>query len=165
MGIKEAIQSLITRCQAIPNIAYVRVWNNQFKLEEDGQTYDFPKPAIFIEARTPNQFLPLGGGFSQSDITFVFHLIHEQYDAGDGTMDQNLDVYTLKSSLNVYLTLFKPTQCTPLLKIAEIQDYNHTNLYHYQLEYLTGLIDTDGVPATTLSVPPTTLIDTIQIGL
>lgn len=154
-SLKQAILSIMAHLES--TIPYIRIWNGQVKEEEDGKLYDFPKPALFIEARSSNQFQPLGGGFSQSDITFIFHLVHEQFDAQDGTFEQNLAVYDLKSSVNALLTNFKPEQCSGLMKTGESQDYNHTNIYHYQLEYICGLIDTDGVPIDTLSGSPITL--------
>lgn len=157
-GIKEAIQSLLTVCNTIDGIVYVRVWNNQLEYEQNGELYNYPKPAIFIEAQTPNQFMPLLGGFSQSDIFFIVHIVHEQFDAGDGTFDQNMDVFDLRSSIINKLNLFKPTNCNGLQKISEEQDFTHNNLYHYKITFLCGLIDDAGVKSETIKAPPTTLI-------
>lgn len=143
-GLKNAITSILTKLQDVTELQFIRVWNNQLAQDEQGQIYSFPKPAAFVEARTPNPFLPLGGGFSQSDITFVIHLVHEQYDAGDGTFEQNLDVFDLKAKIVTLLTNWKPDMCSGLMKVAEVQHYEHTNLYHYQIEFLTGLIDDAG---------------------
>lgn len=159
-GIKEAIQSILSQIETLTVFQHVRVWNNQVADENDGQLYDFPKPAAFVEVRTPNSFLPLGGAYSQSDITVAIHIVHEQFDAGNGTFEQNFDVFDLRKQLIASLTNFQPSQCGRLFKTAEFQDYDHTNIYHYIVEWMTGLIDTDGVTTTNDAIvePPINLI-------
>ncbi len=159
-GIKAAILSLITKLEAVPGLQHVRVWNNQISDEDSGKLYDFPKPAVFIEVRSPDPFLPLGGSYTQSDITIAIHLVHEQFDAGDGTFEQNLDVYDIQAAINMALTNFQPDQCGRMFKVAEVRDDNHTNIYHYISEWMTGLIDNGGVdPSAEITKdPPTTLI-------
>lgn len=159
-GIKEAIQSIIARLQNVTDLQHVRIWNNQVGYEDDGKIYDFPKPAAFLGTRIPNIHLPLGGAYSQTDIVFIVHLVHEQYDAGDGTFEQNYDVFDLRAKVLKVLTNFQPDQCGSLMKISESQDETHTNIYHYQIEFLTGLIDTDGdntASTTIVKDPPTDL--------
>lgn len=164
-GLKESIQSLLTKCEAIEGVAYVRVWNNQLNYEVEGQLYDFPKPAIFVEAQIPNMFLPLGGGYSQSDILFNIHIVHEQFDAGAGTFEQNFDIYDLRAKVINALNLFRPTMCSNLMKWSEQQDYEHTNLYHYQIQFLCGLIDDAGVDFSNelTKAPPTDLTIQAQV--
>lgn len=160
-GLKQAIQSLLARCETITGVAHCRVWNNQVNIENEGQTYDFPKPAIFIEART--DFMPIGGGYSQSDTIFAVHIVHEQFDAGGGTFEQNFDVYDLRAAVIKSLTGFKPDMCSGLMKIRETPDNDHTNIYHYIIEFLCGLIDDAGVQDTTTSEPPTGLEINIDV--
>src|SRR5574343_447495 len=138
-GVKEAILSLRSKLQELPSLQFVAIWNNQLNQDEEGQIYSFPKPAAFIEARTPNPFLPIGGGYSQSDVKFVIHVVDDQYNNPDGTFEQEITVFHVKG-----------------------QDYEHTNLYHYTIEFLTGLIDTAGSGedqgAVITKDPPTGLI-------
>lgn len=145
-GLKEAILSIVSRCATVPGVAFTHIWNNQLNQEVEGQMYDFPKPAVFVEAQTPNQFLPIGNAYSQSDIYFVIHIVHEQYDAGGGNFEQNTAVFDLRSAIIKKLNYFRPAMCSGLMKWAEAQDYEHTNLYHYTITFLTGLIDDAGVP-------------------
>lgn len=158
-GLKESIQSLLAKCEDIEGVAHVRVWNNQLSYEVEGALYNFPKPALFVETQVPNMFVPLGGGYSQSDIYFNIHIVHEQFDAGYGTFEQNIDVYDLRAKVIAALNLFKPAMCTPLMKYNEQQDYEHTNLYHYQISWLCGLIDDAGVDTSNdiTKDPPTDL--------
>ena len=161
-GVKEAILSLRIKLQELPSLKFVAIWNNQLNQDEEGQIYSFPKPAAFIEARTPNPFLPIVGGYGQSDVTFVIHVLDDQYNNTGGTFEQNITVFDVKAEVVTLLTGFKPDQCGPLMKIAEGQDYEHTNLYHYTIEFLTGLIDTAGSGedqgAVITKDPPTGLI-------
>lgn len=164
-GIKEAIQSIIARLQTVSQLQHVRVWNSQVDYENDGKLYDFPKPAAFVGTRIPNIHQPLGGNYSQSDIVFIIHLIHEQYDAGGGTFEQNYDVFDVRAEILKSLTGFQPTQCGSLMKISESQDETHTNIYHYQIEFITGMIDTDGIPVSNTIVkdPPTDLTVDVNV--
>ena len=162
-GVKDAILSIMQQLQTVTSLQHIRIWNNQVFDELGAFTYDFPKPAAFVEARTPNPHAPLGGGFSQSDIVFVIHLMHEQFDAGDGTFDQNTDVYDIKAAINAALTNFKPAQCGGLMRIGEMPDTNHNNVYHYQIEFITGLIDTEGVPTDHFGNIPNTFIVNVDI--
>lgn len=166
-GLKEAILSIVSKCATISGVQFTHIWNNQLSQEIEGQMYDFPKPAVFVEAQTPNQFLPIGGQYSQSDIYFVIHLVHEQYDTQTGTMEQNTVVYDIRAAIIKTLNGWKPTMCSGLMKISETQDYEHTNLYHYTITFLTGLIDTAGVPNDGPTVTGTDLqIDaTIEINI
>ncbi|CAB4136092.1 hypothetical protein UFOVP579_19 [uncultured Caudovirales phage] len=165
-GIKDAIFSIMEKLtNDVPALNFVRIWNNQLSDETDGKTYDFPKPAAFVEISTPNQHHPLGGGFSQADLEVIIHLVTEDYDMTDGTFEQFTQPYEIKALINAALTNYQPTQCSSLMRKSESQDYDHTNLYHYQITYICALIDTEGVPGETLSEPPNNFIVEAQIDL
>ena len=110
-------------------------------------------------------FLPLGGGYSQSDILFNIHIVDEQFDAGGGTFEQNLSIYDLRAKVINALNLFRPAMCSGLMKTNEQQDYEHNNLYHYQIQFLCGLIDDAGVNTGNqiTKAPPTDLTIQAQV--
>jgi hypothetical protein len=76
--------------------AFVDVWNNQLDLAEQQQQYSFPFPAGFIEVLNVQEPKQLGDGVQLYDQLIVrIHILHNQLDAGDGTMERNMDVFDL----------------------------------------------------------------------
>ena len=142
-SIKDSILSIALKLQTLSDLQFVGIWNNQLAEDLNGQIYSFPKPAAFVEAIMPNAWMPLGLGYSQSDVIFAIHIIHEEYDAGNGNYEQDTNVYDLKTKINQLLTYFVPTQGGRLMKISEQQEYNHNNLYHYIIQFNCGVIDND----------------------
>lgn len=133
---------------------YARVWNNQLDNLEDGKSYSWPRPAAFVEVISPASFEVIGLGFRSADLGIRIHLIHDFYDAGDGTYEQDLTIFDLRDKVvsahntdtNVQsgLSQYCPTACGPMNCIAESQDYDHGNLYHYILEFITNFTDSKG---------------------
>ena len=151
-GIKQPILDVINKLKTIawPNNSgqtpalYSEVWNSHFKYLEKGDIYPFALPAAFVEVQTPEQFNQLGYGIVESDVIFRIHVMVEQLDAGDGTNDQNLSVFALRDKINQTLTHFQPTACSLLMKVAERQDFDHDNLYVYELDFKCSFIDDTG---------------------
>ena len=156
---KQTIIDILDKLKEIPELKYVRVFNNQFQYLEDGETYAFPFPCAFLEV-LPQNYTPLLNGFSQSDVDFRIHIGHEQYDSLDGNMEQNLDVFDLRNLVLQKLVLFKPSMCSELFVVNEEQDYTHTGVYHYIIDFRGGVIDKT---ASNLIEP--TLIDPIELQL
>lgn len=171
-GIKAPLQDVLTKLSTLQVVngdgatvnMYCRVWNNQIRYEEDGQLYNFPKPAAFIEVVSPATFEILGQGYRSSDISFRIHLTHENYN-NEGTFEQDLLIFNLRDSVIALLTAYRPTNCGPLNCVSEQQDFEHTNVYHYILDFVTNFTDTVGSKldaghpdAYIDSTPPTTLI-------
>lgn len=128
-----------------PNIPFVRIWNNQLQQLADGETYVFPFPNVFFELETPAVFNPLGLGYSVSDVKIRVHIGHEEYDAGGGLYEQNTNVFQLRDQIIALFTNFQPTGCSSMMKVGEFQDYEHTNIYHYIVEFLCSFVDSSGV--------------------
>lgn len=163
-GIKAPITDIVNKLKTLswPNNSgdsppiYSAVWNNQFKLLAEGESYMFPLPAAFVETILPNNYTQLAYGITESDVTFRIHLGLEQIDAGDGTMDQNLSIFDFRNAIIALLTDFEPTACSMLMKTSESQEYNHNNLYHYTIDFICSFIDDRGSKYPTLqSTPPT----------
>ena len=171
-GIKQPLQDMLTRLTTLTVTngdgstvyLYCRVWNNQIRYEEDGTLYNFPKPAAFVEVVSPATFETLGQGYQSCDINFRVHLTHENYN-NEGTFEQDLAIFDLRDRVKALLTAYEPTNCGPLNVINEQQDFEHTNVYHYIMDFVCNFTDTKGskldadhtdkfIP----SVPPTTMI-------
>lgn len=142
---------------------YTRVWNNQIRYEEDGQLYNFPKPACFVEIVSPATFEVLGEGYRSCDINFRIHLSHENYN-NEGTFEQDLLIFNLRDKVIALLTGYKPTGCSPLNAMSEQQDFEHRNVYHYIIDFVCNFtdskgsrLDSDNPNAFIESTPPTDL--------
>ena len=150
-----AITDLKTKCGAIAGIEFVAVFNNQVKLEGEGKTFDFPKPAILIEMQNPSSGVALlGSGVTVTDsLIWRISIVHEELNATDantgdpsGTMDENLTVIQYRDAVKTALTGFKPTNCSELQYLEESQDYAHDNIYVYGISFKSSYVDTKGSP-------------------
>ena len=140
-----------------PQFQTVRIWNNQTRYNADGQYPDFAKPACFVEVLNGVSWDALPGGITSADLGFVFHIVHEYYDAQDGTFEQDLPVFQLRNAIVKAFTLYKPTGCGPMTLVTDEQDANHTNIYEYMVGFVTHFLDDTGAPTTIDATMPGTL--------
>lgn len=127
---------------------FVHVWNNQIIERNDpNRQFSYPKPAVFVEIATPTLIGTLLGGYQQyDDVRVRLHIVHEQLDAnGNGFMDENFNIFDLAQLLYGQMNKFEPSGAVRMVRIAEENDYDHDNLYHFVQEYATNLIDTTQV--------------------
>ena len=134
---------------------YCAIFNNQVKLEDEGKTFNFPKPAVLIEIQNPTQGVALlGSGVTiNENLIWRLSIVHEQLNASINDidppapatgMDENLDVYDLRDLLKTALTGFKLTGCSQLQYVEESQDYEHDNIYVYGVSFKCSFVDTKG---------------------
>jgi hypothetical protein len=159
-GIASVYSDLKAKIEAIGSFNFVHIWNNQLQQLEDGETYAYPFPNAFIEVTAPTNYNQLGGGYSQGDLIVRIHIGHEEYDAGSGNFEENVNVFTYRDLIIAALTNYQPISCSNLMKIAEEQDFVHTNIYHYTIDFVCSFVDDKGVVATITKEPPTELIIT-----
>ena len=170
MKIKDVITDLLTLLTEITDLQYVRVFNNQFAQMENGTVESFPMPCSFIEIVSPNNYDQLGVGYTISDLNIRVHLGIVEYDAGSGNMEQNLTIFALRDKVIKKLTYHELSGCSGLMKIAESQDYEHTNVYHYMIDFKCSFVDNAGAtdsdliikePPTDLEINPITILTTL----
>ena len=157
-GIASVFSSLITQIKTIGTFQFVHIWNNQLQQLIDGETYVFPFPNAFVEIIAPNDYLPLGQGYSATDIIIRIHIGHEEYDAGNGNFEENVNVFTYRDAIIKSLNSFQPTSCSSMMKVSEQQDYSHKNVYHYIVDFSCSFIDSKGstdeqIPTSTVEPP------------
>jgi hypothetical protein len=105
----------------------------------------------------------IGQGFRSADLSFKIHILHEFYDAQNGTFEQDLLVFDLRDKVIARLSYFEPTACGPLEALTEVQDYDHDNIYHYTIDFVCNFTDSKGSRLDpdsiyyTQSAPPTGL--------
>ena len=126
---------------------------------EDGKIESFPMPAFFIEVELPQSHTQLGAGYTESDVTFRIHIAQTEYDAQDGTLEENKSIFALRDQVVALLTYYTAPGCCPLMKVREVQDYEHTNVYHYIIDFQASFIDTTGG-----IVKPEAIISNLQMG-
>lgn len=146
---KKFFLSLYAQLMTVTGIKYCAMWNNQLQLIEEGHLEQFDMPAVFIEFESLNSNESTMGGGVQifNPLNFHIHILHKQYDAADGTFEQNLDVYDFKDLVYLAIQKFQPglTDTTnkvgSCIRYQEIQDYSHKAVYHYIQSYKTTLVD------------------------
>ena len=158
---------------------YVRMWNSQTLYLEEGKSYDFPMPAIFVEFQDPVPWEEIGNGVKISNpLVIKLHLVMEELDDTGGTMEQNLDVYAIEQAIFFAFNDWMPNGLTiasddPLYgkkwagtyntpagimeKRSDYQDKEHTNVYHYIMEYETTWLNTSRNQPVGGSIAPGTL--------
>jgi hypothetical protein len=123
---------------------HIAVWNNQLKREKEGKGYSFAKPAAFIEIQ-PIKWQQLNMGVNTCDLTIKLHIIDNQIDAKDGTLDQNLQVLSYRDLVMASLgNGFFPAFCGAMSSTGEAHDYDHDNVYHLVITMNCVLVDTKG---------------------
>lgn len=142
-GIAQVYSSIISQIKSSTDFKFVHIWNNQLQQLEDGDTYAFPFPCAFVEILPPTGF-QIGQGYNVSDLTVRIHIGHEEYDAGNGNFEENVNVFTYRDYVINALTSFQPYNCSHLQKQGEASDNVHTNIYHYTIDFICSFVDTKG---------------------
>jgi hypothetical protein len=151
---------------AKPQIKYCNIYNNQYGLEVQGKTYDFLKPAVFIEMQNMSDIQQLGTGKQiYNELVIRLHVVHEFYNStdGNGDQEQNLPIFELKQNIYATIDLLVPDGSVGFVRINEIQNYDHENLYIYMQDYRTNFIDgsRERPIGFILKTPPTDLITSV----
>lgn len=148
-GLKPAIQDVLTRLNDITDengitlLPTVRIWNNQVAHLRRGEYPVFGTPAAFVEVTNDTSYQQLGGpGIQAAEIRFSIHILHEWYDAQDGTFEDDLAVFDVRDHIVSALSYFLPEGCNEMMRTAETVDNDHDNLYHLVIHFITNLIDT-----------------------
>jgi hypothetical protein len=125
---------------------FARTWNDQFRNQEEGDIEAFPLPAAYVEILNPASFQRIGVGFDAGDIIVRIHAGHWQADAGDGTFAQDLNIFSLRDKIVKLISNFKPTGCGLLVHIGDGQNYDHKNVYVYEIDFTCHFIDSKASP-------------------
>lgn len=164
MSLRTAINEVKAKLRTITDFNYVRMFNDQFNLDDSGRLDGITWPSAFVEIVSPNDANPLLGGFSSGVLTWRIHIGAVQYDDGLGNFDENLEIFDLKSKVVKALTGFKPDGSGHFMKTGEAQDYGHKATYHYIVDFTAEFIDADGKPTNTIQFgPPIELVINVEI--
>lgn len=122
---------------------YVRAWNDQTALDEKGEMEAFPKPAFFLEVME-TEFNDIGQGLRSADPIWRIHIVDEYYNAPDGTMEQDLATFDLKTQIIILLMYFVTPGVGAMFPVSEKQHFNHRNIYHMTVDFKGNLTDSSG---------------------
>ncbi len=154
----QAIGSIITQVENVPYtwpdgmdmpapqqlFQWVAIWNTQVKQWSTGKGFPVQRPCCFIETGL-GAACSMGRGVTlYRDVKIKFHIVDWQVDAGDGTLDQNVEVFTWRDLLKTNMERFFPLHCGAMTAINEEQDYEHTGVYHYIITFKTSFSDLKG---------------------
>ena len=156
--IVDAINSIMTQVENIPYtwpvgvdmpaagklFQFVTIWNNQIKQWSTGSTFPVQSPCCLIETDLGTASAMGRGVTLYRDVKIKFHIVDWQLDAGDGTLDQNLEVFAWRDLLKTYMERFFPLHCGAMTTFCEEQDFEHTAIYHYKITFKTSLSDLKG---------------------
>lgn len=134
----------VTNQDEQPVTLFTRIFNDQYKKLDKGEIEAFPLPAGFLEVLNPANFQRIGAGVDASDVTFRIHLGHWFTDAADGTFEQDLPIFDLRDQLIALLSGYQPTACSVLMHIADHQNYQHTNVYVFEIDFICHFLDSTG---------------------
>lgn len=133
----------IAKSQQNSLFQYVAIYNSQIENEDEGEGDLYDKPACFVEVAT-GDYTPMLGGIGATDINYRIRIVGAEYDAINGTKDQNLTIFEYRDLLKRYLVNFTPLNGSRMMHMSEMQDTDHTSIYVWLMEYKSAFIDVTG---------------------
>ena len=130
------------------------LWNDQLNLMNNGKGLSIQTPACYIEIEDINQER-LGRGITFQNININFHILHTQLNGTNtqlggteliDTMDMDLEVFDIRSSVRKNMSGYNPSNCSSLLFSKEKQDSKHNNIYHFITTFRSKYMDTSADP-------------------
>lgn len=153
----------ITGTTTAATFQHTMVWNNQLDSLIDSDDYSIPFPSVLIELGQEGS-TDLSLNYTAIDMVVRFHIIQDYYN-GDN-MSENLTIFELRDQIIKTFSNYQPCQGGFLNLRNEYQDYSHTNLYHYVVEYVFHYIDNTAVKpdyyaptGTTITIIPDIIIN------
>ena len=152
----EFVNSIMTKVSQIPYtwsveqpdqtrlFQWVAMWNNQIRQWKDKMSFPVAKPACFLQIDLGDA-MNMGLGVTlYQNVDIKLHIVDWQMDAGDGTIDQNLEVYVWRDLLKTHMENFFPLHGGCVTQTSEEQDYEHTDVYHYVVNFVCSMTDLKG---------------------
>lgn len=122
----------------LPEIKTIAIWNKQFNhlLKDKPDENPFQYPAVFIQF-IKSAFRDLGGGVGQQefDLDVITHLGFKSF------VHDDLTILDLKQRLFETVHGFRQGEFARLSRIAEMPDYDYSNVQVYSTQYHTRGID------------------------
>lgn len=154
---EELINDIKQKLVDTGNFNWINTWNNQLERMQNEQEYAIQNPSCYVELETLDAHQLLDG-YQGMDINVNIHILSEELDASDGSIDEFRSIFGLRDSVVIALDRYKPSQGGYMIKISEQQDYSHTNMYHYIIKYVLHWIDDTTKNTYLVSPIPLTII-------
>lgn len=162
---KQFVNDILARIATATGIQHIAIYNQQYDRINNGedageQGYLFATPAVFVEFDF-SQIEQLGSGYQMYQVQTILHIVDVQADSGTGTLDQNLNIFDIKSDVFLKVQKYKPTQGSLMIRTSEVPDYSHNNLYVWKQTYINTLVANEGKDVIGgLTKPPPQTFDT-----
>jgi len=122
----------------------VLIWNDQVRRMKEGKGYTFSTPACFLEY-VPEATTQLLENVTMTEVCWRMHIVDTRLNELDETgMDENLEVFKYRDLVKQYMVGFQPDNCSTMYFKDEQQDYEHTDVYHYIVDFRTCFTDDKG---------------------
>lgn len=138
----EFYTALKARIETLTSLKKVGLWDNQFEKENVNVPFLYPCCWIEFADITYSDYLK---GVQQYSMNVNLHLGFESFKTED------VDILQLKQDLHLIVHTFQADFNTKMLRRAEVQNFDHTNIQEYILTYETSGKDyftNSEVPAT-----------------
>ena len=124
---------------------HYHTWNDQFSdllaIDPDNnKDITIPFPAVFFEVDVKS-IEQQGNNCQLMNLEIKIHIAHQLMDAGDGEFEQNWIVFDVADTTHSILQICKPDLFSQWIRTNITQDFNHGNLYHLILTYVTTYQD------------------------
>jgi hypothetical protein len=127
--LKEFLEQLLARLNAIPGFNYVELFNNQLK---DKANENLFFPALYLEVYGSVEYESGLGDYQYGNATIRIHVVNDSVEQGT-----DMVIYELKNTVHKYLQHYTTGYFTSLNRTREELDTNHRNLYDYKIDYIT----------------------------
>jgi hypothetical protein len=117
-----------------PEILFFNMYNGQESMPNTDGDYSFQFPALFVEI-TPVSWRTLQSNMQDAIISLNMHLMHLKLNDIDGYMERNLEVLDLQDKLNSVFHLWQPENSSMWVRVSEVYDHDHGNVYHLVVNY------------------------------
>ena len=153
----EFYTALKARIETLTSLKKVGLWDNQFEKENVNVPFLYPCCWIEFADITYSDYLK---GVQQYSMNVNLHLGFESFKTED------VDILQLKQDLHLIVHTFQADFNTKMLRRAEVQNFDHTNIQEYILTYETSGKDyftNSEVPATVTLDLTTELVEPNEI--
>lgn len=123
---------------AATSVQHVRLWNNQVNLIDNNEQIPFPFPAVFIDFPTI-EWIDRGKGTQGSRLLVRLHLIYESFHTSEN--EEDLAVFDFREEVYLAVQDYKPSFSGKLMRLQEETDTQHTNMYHWIMDFETEYSD------------------------
>lgn len=143
---KELFIAISDQILSVEPLVYVRRFNDQFNKMDEGAIIPVAFPCVLLEFELSEDVaVDSDKKRHYRNLILRAHVGMREDDAGDGTLDQNLNIYDLKDRIFLSLQNFAPNNSllisSGLTLFNEVEDNDHANFSIHVLSFRFNYID------------------------